>query len=317
MNCKCNFFSPQIRFSMFLFMVMSYCRCISVIFPFKRHNKKIVFSALLAYMAFLFGLCFYPVFVCNDMSYSSVPFTRIGQAEFLSSLERDEIAARHWAYLSIMEVVTMYIPVIPITITSYITAGFLLVSRSMASNNSKSSRDGAITILILTFTTLICFTPRLAITMSALPAVADHTIADRIISGFVNDTLLELENPDPQVDGFRWACFILYILTTGLSIANSGINPCIFLARGQNMKTYLRKSVHGAYRKSSAALSRGTTSLTLMSSVLANKSITREDTTFSNLPSSKQDTSIVLSTFRETNDPNSSPRRLIVNDSKL
>ena len=309
----CNFFSPQIRFSMFLFMVMSFCRCISVISPFKRHNKKIVFSTLLAYLVFLFGLCFYPVFVCNDMSLSIVPFTRIGQAEYVSSLDRDEIKARHWAYLTIMEVVTMYIPVIPITITSCITAGFLLVSRSMASNNSKSSRDGAITILILTFTTLVCFTPRLAITMSALPAVADHTIADRIISGFVDEEL-----DDPQVNGFRWACFILYILTTGLSIANSGINPCIFLARGQNMKTYLRKSVHGAYRKSSAALSRGTTSLTLMSSVLANKSITREDTTFSNLPSiSKQDTSIVLSTFRETNDPNSSPRRLIVNDSKL
>ena len=293
----------QIRFSMFLFMVMSWCRCLSVVSPFRRNNKKLVFSALLCYLVPLFVLCFYPVFVCSDMSYTIVPFTRIGQSEFISTLESSEIETRHWAYLVVMEIVTMYIPVIPITITSYITAHNLIFSPAMKSTNAKSSRDGAITILILTVSTLICFTPRLAISLSALKGVADHTIADRIIDSV----------------GERWACFVLYLLTSGLSIANSGINPCIFLARGQNMKTYFKKSMHGAYRKSSAALTRGHTSMSLMSSVLANKSVAREETTFSNT-FNKQDTVIALSPMRNTTSPdlNGTPRvQPKINDSSL
>ena len=237
------------------------------------------------------------------MSYTIVPFTRIGQSEFISTLESSEIETRHWAYLVVMEIVTMYIPVIPITITSYITAHNLIFSPAMKSTNAKSSRDGAITILILTVSTLICFTPRLAISLSALKGVADHTIADRIIDSV----------------GERWACFVLYLLTSGLSIANSGINPCIFLARGQNMKTYFKKSMHGAYRKSSAALTRGHTSMSLMSSVLANKSVAREETTFSNT-FNKQDTIIALSPMRNTTSPdlNGTPRvQPKINDSSL
>ena len=287
---------------MFLFMVMSWCRCISVISPFRQHKKKLVFFSLLLYLVLLFVLCFYPVFVCSDMSYSIVPFTRMGQSEFLSTLEQSEIKTKHWIYLIVMEVVTMYIPVIPITITSFITAGSLLLAPAMSkSNNARSSRDGAITILVLTLSTLLCFTPRLAISFSAIGGISEYTIADKIIDGV----------------GFRWACFVIYLLTTGLSIANSGINPCIFLARGQNMKTYLRKSMHGAYRKSSAAFTRGTTSLTLMSSVLANKSITRDEISMS--PVNKLGASVVLSPIRQTtaadsNDASGVPK---IDDSKV
>ena len=88
------------------------------------------------------------------------------------------------------------------------------------------------------------------------------------------------------------------------------------------MKTYLRKSVHGAYRKSSAALTRGTTSLTLMSSVLANKSITRDEIALPNMPpnnTNRQETSVALSPMRQTTsvDLNVNAKQPKMNDSEV
>ena len=246
---------------MFLFMVMSFCRCISILTPFRRHNQRLIFGILAVYLVLTSVMMCYPVFVCNEFSYSNVPMARIGQMEFLSVLDPvDDLGVAHKAYLACAEIVSMIAPVIPITITSCITAYNLLFSPAMkaASNNNASRRDGAITILILTASTLICFFPRLLVTITSITP-GEHTLTDLIIDGV----------------GMEASYSIIYLLVTGLSLANSCINPCVFLIRGQNMKLFLRKrfltrnrttnrttmSMAGQNRTMDTVLSNGSTQL--------------------------------------------------------
>ena len=225
--------------------MMSFCRCMAIVSPFRKQNSRVIILILSIYTLLLFIMCFYPLLVCNDFSYTIVPIARIGQMEFISSLNGVEldtldVSGRHRlhsVYLVFMEIITMMIPVIPIMITSFITAYYLMFSR--VTQGAKARRDGAITILLLTFSTLICFTPRLAVVISTLT----HSSSDEHDN--LADNLLDSNMETGYIS--------LYIMLTGMSIANSGINPCIFLARAGKMQIYLRKSLYNAYNYSTTA----------------------------------------------------------------
>ena len=77
------------------------------------------------------------------------------------------------------------------------------------------------TVILLTSSTVLCYLPRTVLILSFL--FQEETLADLIL------TTLEEE-------GWR----VIYLLTTGLAIANSCINPLIFIVRSENIRWYWR-----------------------------------------------------------------------------
>ena len=129
------------------------------------------------------------------------------------------------AFLIIMfEIVPLFLPVVPIVVSCLITSYKLLFSKAMQSSNIKTRRDGAVTVLILTISTLIISLPRLTIAASFM-----------LIETNVVDMMVEVS------EGFGWT--MTYLAMTGATIANAGINPLVFFIRGAQLRRYFQSSI--------------------------------------------------------------------------
>ena len=108
----------------------------------------------------------------------------------------------------------------PTTVSCVLTGCELVLRRkSSARAYNRDKRASAVTVILLTTTTLACFLPRTILAASFL--TSETTLLDRILE-------------EDFSNGARYA----YILTTGLALANSSINPLIFIIRSQSIRQY-------------------------------------------------------------------------------
>ena len=123
------------------------------------------------------------------------------------------------------ELISTCLPLIP-TLVSCILTGIELLRRKGGACREEipyinEKRASAVTVILLTSSTVLCFLPRTLLILSFL--FQEDTLGDIILNRF-------------QEEGWR----IMYLLTTGLAIANSCVNPLIFIVRSRNIRLYWR-----------------------------------------------------------------------------
>lgn len=216
----------QIRFSMFLFTVMSVSRCIQLIKPFYPLRTKPIITSLITYLAILVGMFMYPLLVCHEtLTYHLIYFQRIGLVDVTIHISSfSQMTASQVLIILCYDLITTFLPIVP-TLGSCILTGLELSktrNRAQSMGNEEVAREKrscAITVFLLTITTLACFLPRTILAISFL--TQDVTIMDKLYN--MGDEAVYL---------------LGYILTTGLALANSSINPLIFLVRGRSIRRF-------------------------------------------------------------------------------
>ena len=156
------------------------------------------------------------------------------------------------------EVISTCLPLIPTTISCILT-GVELMRRKQGDENTPymaEKRASAVTVILLTSSTVLCFLPRTILILSFL--FQETTLADHILA--LSET-----------DGWR----VIYLLTTGLAIANSCVNPLIFIMRSQNIRWYLRSLFTRAVKPDNSVFSEeiratGATTIQMTPTVISN-----------------------------------------------
>ena len=136
------------------------------------------------------------------------------------------------------EVISTCLPLIPTTISCILT-GVELMRRKQGDENTPymaEKRASAVTVILLTSSTVLCFLPRTILILSFL--FQETTLADHILDF-------------SETDGWR----VIYLMTTGLAIANSCVNPLIFIMRSQNIRWYLRSLLTRAVKPDNSVFS--------------------------------------------------------------
>ena len=126
------------------------------------------------------------------------------------------------------EIVTMFLPVLPILISSVWT-GYNLLFNNDSEFSLKLRRKSVVTVLILTMVTLICSLPRTMIVTSFL--TQEENLVDKLME----------HSP-------RSAYNVTYLAMTGLAIGNAGINPIVLFFRGEKLRKYFEANVINVIR---------------------------------------------------------------------
>eukprot|EP00116_Pleurobrachia_bachei_P010281 sb/3470543/ len=117
------------------------------------------------------------------------------------------------------DVLTVFLPILPTFISSLLTGYELSLgtrARVCDPRFVQEKRDSSLTVLLLSITTLLSILPSTVFAVSFL--VDDTTIVDRILEAF------------PE-QGAR----IVYVLTSGMVIADAIFNPLIFMTRSKTI----------------------------------------------------------------------------------
>ena len=222
---------------MFLFTVMSITRCIQLLKPFARIRKKHIIITLSFYLSLLSVMFLYPMIFCkSDIKYHFIPASRIGRIEL--SVDPKTAKAVGIATAVIYDVATTLVPIFLIAFSCCLVAFELVLKRKQSLTDINMSyqekqmvrekRSGAMTVLLLSTTTLLCFLP---INMFLL----NFYVKNKLEEYTWMDKLMDTENPNP------YKIRISYLLTTGISLVNSSINPLIFMIRCYSIRDFYRR----------------------------------------------------------------------------
>ncbi|XP_063677453.1 galanin receptor 2b-like [Bolinopsis microptera] len=227
-------YNVVMRFSLFQFTLMSVSRCMLVRSPFRVLNRHAVSASLVGYLFLCVVMFVLPFWLCDDphLAYKATLIFRIGSVDVADqvSFRAGTVDLKSGILIFTYELISTCLPLIPTLVSCILTGLELLRRKGGASQEEtpyiKEKRAGAVTVILLTSSTVLCFLPRTVLILSFL--FQEVTLGDIIMNRF-------------QEEGWR----IMYLLTTGLAIANSCVNPLIFIVRSRNIRWYWRDVLRG------------------------------------------------------------------------